>query len=312
MELALTSAGLTYQKEGHCYLITAVKKNLGICRKKIYPLNYFTAKEALELIKPFLKEGEIISADTQNHRLLIAATGAGHKEIAEILTKLDRPEKQVVLEAKIIELSSDAMKTAGIQWPPKIAVDFSQSGDAGGIWTTTIEGNKLSATLNLLEEKGYSRVLACPRLMVLSDKEAAILIGDRIPYQVSSVSASGNVTTKVEFIEAGIKLKIVPRINENQELTVLICPEVSYVYNWKGPASEIPWVKTRETKTTVRVKNGETIFIAGLLSEDEKEGLSGLPIFSQIPGVGNLFASKRKDQVKSEVVISITPKIVDY
>lgn len=312
LDLILKAGGLFYQKINNCFVISRDKiLRPGFLKKKVFNLNYLSSEELINLIKPFLKENEILTADGQNQKVVVAADETVLQEIEELVKNLDTPPQQVVLEAKIIEVSSDALRNLGPSWPQKINFNLSLEETSGKNWLAVWDPIKFQAGLNLLEQKGLSRVLASPRLMVLNNREASILIGDRIPYQVTTISPSGALSSKVEFVEAGIKLKMTPRINDNQEITVLINPEVSYVYNWKGASSEIPWVKTRETKTVVRVKNGQTIFLAGLLSEDEKESLSRLPILGEFPILGGLFfTSKRKDKVKSEVVISVTPRII--
>lgn len=309
LDLIFKAIGQPYRRIKNCLLIISREKLADklFFRQKVFSLNYLSAPELKDLIKPVLKENEVVSAGSQNQNLIVLAEEQTLKDIEEIIKNLDTPSPQIALEAKIIEVSSDLLKNFGFEWPQKLAASVTVSKNL----TATVDPLKFSATLNLLEQKGLSRVLASPRLVVLDNREAYILIGDRIPYPVTSVSPSGAVSSRVEFVEAGIKLKITPRINNNEEITVLIAPEVSYVYNWKGPSNEIPWVKTRETKTLVRVKNGQTILIAGLLSDDEKEAISRLPIFGQVPILGDLFFStKRKDKTKSEVIISVTPQIV--
>ena len=115
---------------------------------------------------------------------------------------------------------------------------------------------------------------------------------------------------EVQKEDVGVKVTVTPHINEENQITLNIQPEVSSIIAWKGPNADLPLVSVRKTNTTIRVENQQTIFIAGLISEDETITESRLPILGQIPLIGKLFSHMRHDLKKKNLVIEITPKII--
>jgi len=119
---------------------------------------------------------------------------------------------------------------------------------------------------------------------------------------------AGSIVT--QYLSIGIKLTITPYINADGFVTAEIKPEVSSLKGWRGLYNEIPWIATRRAETTVTIKDGETIVIGGLISAEERETISKVPFLGDLPLVGVLFRSKRKDKTKSEIIISVTPHVL--
>ena len=113
------------------------------------------------------------------------------------------------------------------------------------------------------------------------------------------------------ILSAGIGLSITPIVNEEGFITTRIRSEVSTIVGWRGPNNEVPWVRTREAEATLRVRDGDTIVLAGLLSSEERKTRSKVPILSDIPILGGLFSSKRTEKVDTEVIITITPRVIE-
>jgi type II secretory pathway component GspD/PulD (secretin) len=110
--------------------------------------------------------------------------------------------------------------------------------------------------------------------------------------------------------EVGVKVSMTPHINEDNQITLALEPEVSNILEWRGPDADMPLVKVRKASTTVRVENGQTIFLAGLLSEEKSDQVKKLPILGDIPLLGMLFQHKRESVIKSNLIIEITPRII--
>lgn len=110
--------------------------------------------------------------------------------------------------------------------------------------------------------------------------------------------------------EVGVKVSMTPHINENNQITLTLEPEVSNILEWKGPNADMPLVKVRKTTTTVRVEDGQTIFIAGLLEEKRSNIIKKLPLLGDIPLLGLIFQHKREEIIRSNLIIEITPKII--
>jgi type II secretory pathway component GspD/PulD (secretin) len=164
-------------------------------------------------------------------------------------------------------------------------------------------------TLDLLQKNNQAEVLADSRLTTINGLEASIKLVDIVPYILSSGGVGGQVQVQRE--EVGIKLKILPTVNTDGYITVKVEPEVSTIFEFIGPDQNIPRVKSRTSSSTIRVKDGESIVIGGLLSNDRKQTTYKFPYLHRIPWLGKkLFTSKGVIDRKTDLIIQITPKIV--
>ena len=164
-------------------------------------------------------------------------------------------------------------------------------------------------TLDFLLKNNKADVLANSQVVTLNGHEATISMVDVVPYILSSGGLGGQVQVQRE--EIGIKLHILPSVNKDGFITTKVTPEVSSIYDFIGPERNIPWVKKRTSSTTIRVKNDETIIIAGLLSADKKKVQSKFPLLWRIPWLGPKFFTHTSEvESKTDLIIQITPKIV--
>ena len=164
-------------------------------------------------------------------------------------------------------------------------------------------------TLDLLLKNNQAEVLANSQVVTLNGREATISMVDIVPYILSSGGVGGQVQVQRE--EIGIKLRILPTVNTDGYITTKITPEVSSIFDFIGPDRNIPWVKKRISTTTIRVKDNETIIIAGLLAADKKYSVNRLPLLWRIPWFGEkLFTHTIESETKTDLIIQITPQIV--
>ena len=162
----------------------------------------------------------------------------------------------------------------------------------------------------MLLRNNKAEVLADSRLTTINGREANIKLVDIVPYILSSGGVGGQVQVQKE--EVGIKLNILPTVNTDGYITVKVEPEVSTIFEFIGPDANIPRVKSRTSSTTIRVKDGESIVIGGLLSNDKKQTTYKVPFLHKIPFLGSkLFTSKGVIERKTDLVIQITPKIIE-
>jgi type II secretory pathway component GspD/PulD (secretin) len=169
------------------------------------------------------------------------------------------------------------------------------------------------AFLDMLIRDGNARVLAQPKLVTLNGKEASMLAGQRIPYLVSQTVFAGGAaapTQTVQREEVGIKLSITPLINADGYITVRIRPEVSSVTSFRGTANDLPVVSTRQAETTVRLKDGSSVIIGGLLSEERTTNRTKVPLLGDIPLLGALFRHENIVTSKRDLVIEVTPRLL--
>ncbi len=164
-------------------------------------------------------------------------------------------------------------------------------------------------TLDFLLKNNKAEILADSKLVTLNGRQAFIKMVDVIPYILSSGGVGGQVQVRTE--EVGIMLYVLPKVNIDNDITVTVKPEVSSIFEFIGPDKNIPRTKKRTSSTTIRVKDGETIIIGGLISRDLKETEYKVPYFNKIPFLGKkFFTSTDIIEKKTDLIIQITPSII--
>jgi len=228
----------------------------------------------------------------------------------------------VQIDVQILELSKSASDKLGIDWLKSKAITFTEKSSSVSAnllnlarvfqtdhWTR----GAFDVTLNLLVSEGKGRVLSRPKLVVMSGKEASFLVGGQIPIISSTTTSGGNVSTNVEFKDYGVNLKVKPTVKKDERIDLTINTDVSSVDKGNsitsGGTTYFAY-STRTASTQVYLMDGETIFIAGLIKNDESENLGRLPAISKIPILGALFKSKDFSNNQTELVISLTPTIL--
>ncbi len=238
------------------------------------------------------------------------------------MAEIDIPYRQVSLEAHVVAITKTATKDLGFDWtwstlPAKAATSSSGSSTVTRDYPGVIsfgrnpEGKRyefnFQAKLSALITNGDAKVLAKPNITTIDGKEATILIGDRIPVLIEKTT-NGQTTTTIEYIEAGIKLKYTPRVNADGQITATVRTEVSsptLVTELKAYR-----ITTREAETNVRMQDGETMIIGGLIGTDHSSGKNKVPFLAELPIIGKLFQSVNNDKTDTEVVIFLTAKVV--
>lgn len=308
IDYILTTNGLSYEKKGKVVLVSMSPQtqNPDAHQGEIEAvgLRYLSAEKVsslLEKVLPALKStpgGSANSIVLQGRLNLI-------EEAKNLIASIDQPVPQVLIESKVLEISESDSMRLGLSYGSQAGVfSFVTDKDSG----KTTPSDDLKTTLNTLISTGKANVVATPKIATLDNHEALINIGSRIPYAVPVSNGSNSTQWAVEYIDAGVKLKITPRLGEGGYITTSLQPEVSSISEWRTTsAGEFPVITTRNAQATLRVKNGETIVVGGLLSESDRENISRLPILGYIPMVGLLFQNKTIEKTKTEIVFLITP-----
>jgi len=217
-------------------------------------------------------------------------------EAKELIKQIDQPIPQILIESEVLELAeSDSVRLgfSHVNQPGVFVVD------------------DLGQSLRALISQGQAQVIARPRIATLDGHEALINIGSRVPYAVPVSNGSTDTQWTVEYIDAGVKLRITPRLGEAGHVTAEIQPEVSSISQWRSTsAGDFPVISTRNAQATVRVKNGETIVVGGLLSETDRVNVSRIPIIGQIPILNFFFQDRTVEKIKTEIVFLITPHVI--
>jgi type II secretory pathway component GspD/PulD (secretin) len=238
--------------------------------------------------------------------------------------KMDVPQPQVILEAKIIEINKNALKNLGINWSQSITANFqeikrpvsfnnvqSYVGSAFKIYSLARNPLQFTTVLEMLENDNLAKTLSNPRIITMNNQQAEIFVGDEIPYTVTTVT-NGVAINDVRFVDPGIRLKITPSIIDKDFVVVKIEPEVSYIYSFIGPQNQYPWVKKRNATAYVRIENNHPFILGGLLDKEDQKNLYKVPILGNLPwGLGNLFSYQSHTVTDSELIIVVVPVIVN-
>jgi general secretion pathway protein D len=264
-----------------------------------------------------LQESVRVVVDEINNSLILQASAADYAYIVEVIKKLDVLPRQALIDARIFEIDlTDTFSfgvSAMLQGRTNDAhLTTGKLSTAGGITADTFafigNGREILMSLDLLREKTNVRILEAPSVLALDGTEAKIVVGGEVPYTAGSfVTTSGN-TTSVQYRETGVQLLVVPRISASGTVTLAIAQEVSSLgsVNSKGDPS---FNKTSVT-TTLAVRDGETVAIAGLIRDNNNQAKAGVPFLADIPLLGGLFGKVKRTVTRTELLILITPHVV--
>lgn len=222
-------------------------------------------------------------------------------------------EQLVEISIEITEINNNKAKEYGIKWVDEISTGelFVTNGEGNTVYPSLVEFNDwvrytpLSAKLKLLQESGSAQVLSNPKLLTKSGTKARFLVGGEFPIAVSGVSG-GNV----EWKEYGIITEIIPKILDDNKIDLIIETELSRL-DWANAVQGLPNIAKRQARSSVILKNQQTIVIAGLIENYKDKTTSGVPILSDIPLLGTLFKNTKVRDNKTNVLIFVTPKIIE-
>jgi len=301
-----------------------------------FELQYAKAEDIEDDITSIVTDGVgSVVADERTNSLIITDLPGNMHKIRQAVMMLDQPTKQVFIEAAIVQVTLEDEFFYGIEWTA-IMNDPSFWGSVltgsfanAAITTTTgfgqlalgsLKNNNFQATLNLLNSLGDIKILSRPTIACLNNEEAVIHVGKREAIVTGTTSQSGESTItsdSVEFVDIGLKLTVVPTINRDGFITMKIKPEVSSVTSTVTTGSEdeprsiIPIITTSEAETTVKIKDGSMIMIAGLRETDNRKTINGIPYLDEIPILGSIFSNRASEKNQTEIVVFLTPHIIE-
>ncbi len=275
---------------------------------RVIKLNYIDAAAFQDLMSarlPDVSKGAKIDKVTNS---MVVIASAGQMQIIDaLLQQLDTALPQVMIEAMVLEVPNQVTKNLGVAWQTTTPFTFNFTGGQYPCCAqVSITSPALLVTLNTLIQENKSRLLANPRLAVRDGETARMNIGDKIPFQV--INAQG--VPSVVIIEAGVKLEVTPRINADSFVTVKMHPEVSSIKTAPAAGGVPPTIATREADSSLTVKDGTPIVLAGLIRKDEIQTTVKVPLLGDIPILGWLFKSTSTDKSDNEVIFVITPHIL--
>ncbi|MBJ9948660.1 MAG: type II secretion system secretin GspD [Pseudomonadota bacterium] len=299
-------------------------------------------------VTSFNANGVSIIADGAQNALVVKAEPQLMREIEAAIQQLDVRRQQVLIEATIIEIQGNDADQLGVQWAmgdissgvglinfdnigsslAALAAGY-LSGGAAGLGNAVKPGTSLilgdykegadgsrklyGAVIQALKERTKSNLLSTPSILTMDNEEAYIVVGENVPFVTGSVSTGTGGTvnpyTSIERKDVGVTLKVVPHIGEGGTIRLEVEQEVSGVKSSKGQAQDLVTSK-RSIKTTVTADHGQTVVLGGLISDDTVLGRQSVPFLGDIPGLGRLFRSDAKSNVKRNLLVFIHPTIV--
>lgn len=296
---------------------------------KIFSLNYASVDKLNPKLQEAITKGVgSIRFDERTNKIVITDYPAKLMEIEEIVKAFDEKTAQVLIDAQIIEITPFDQFQMGVDWnfwiqkyfdiKMGLPINSTKALILGTANVTPTGKGESKEIIDILRTIGDTKILSSPRVMALNNQEAKILVGTKEAYITQSTSQSGSGTEvtadQVNFVDVGIKLYVTPTINKDNFVTMKIKPEISSSdYKDFGTSTTpnlVPIVTTSESETTVMVKDGITIIIAGLRKDKRTKTTKGIPFLGDIPLLGYLFRSTDDKLEKSDLVILLTPHIM--
>jgi type IV pilus assembly protein PilQ len=332
LDLITTAAGATYVRQAeNVYLIAAVNTKspafASIAEAEVVTLEYVKITQLRDLLPDYLLDYVRLSSDEPH--ALVTAPRKLRESIIRIIRAVDQPQTQLVMRALVVELSEEAARELGFQWaidssrtpvveggsiPNRMDTFSAAQSLQDGVFShdlgTTFVGeftHKLQASLRNLVENGKAQIRVDTRLMTQNGKPADLNFRLQQFFRIET----GTVAfprIDLEKIESGVKLEATPQISRSGYITLDLSTTVDDVVALSS--NGLPVVQTRNVNSTVRVRDGDTIVIAGMVEERESEIAHKVPLLGQIPIFGRLFSSTRTLVSKREVAIFITPEIL--
>lgn len=287
-----------------------------------FPVNYISAKDLAETLKPVLLQGEGVSINEGLNTIVVRASANNLSAISKVIDKMDKPPAQIFVEAKIIELKSGSgdnstPSSLGFSWQYSRTPgsnDFVQfngvtgSPTAGalaqGLYAQLLTTN-ISSYLTALEKTVGFDSIASPSITTLNHQPAYILIGSKLGYKTLLATTTGTLQ-QIDYLDVGTRLEFTPHISKDGYIRMSIYPSLSDGVLVDG----IPQTTTTETKNQVLVKDGQTIIIGGLSKNYSNTVDAGVPVLSKIPIFGAFFRNTQLRTEKREIMVLITPHII--
>jgi len=280
-------------------------------------------KRTMEMLKAVL-DAKTLFVDERANAVVMRDTPEVVRMAERLIASVDVAESEVMLEVEVLELTRTKLEQLGINYPnqvtltptplagePLVIADLKDQDD------TTIQMSAISVGIDLRKEVGTSNLLASPRIRARNHEKAKVLIGQRVPVITNSVTPTSNgssvVTGQVQYVDVGLTLEVQPDIYMDGDVAIKVALEVSNIIRAieNSQSGTLAYqIGTRNASTLLRLKDGETQVLAGLIQDMDRSTSNHIPGLGDIPILGRLFGTKGDDTEKSEIVLSITPRIV--
>ena len=319
--LIAESAGFAVeQRDGSFFIIEredAGRYNqTNLTEMRSYKVQYISASDVESAVQDYLSDYGSVRSLEDGNLIIIEDLPPFLQKIEDIIYAIDREPKQIMIEAKILEISLTDNQAYGLDWALLFdAQDAQGSIGTRGLATRASAGlfaeftnDNVELVLTALKERGRLRTISTPKLLAMEGLEAETVVGANIGYRVTTTI--NQVTSEsVEFLETGIILKVIPSVDRSGRILLDVYPEVS-----TGIVSDdgIPSKSTTQVSTRMLVPDGRTVFLGGLIKHSVNDTREGVPGLGDLPVVGGLFSNTATSLTSTEIVILITPQVVNY
>ena len=283
-----------------------------------------TAPRSLANLKP--NNNFRVVADESTNSLIVTGSPHYYKAVRDAMKQLDSTPLQVLVEAKIMELTLSDDLQYGLEWflnGSRGSSNTSATLDLGGSGLGAIQpgfsyvverAGEVRAAINGLADDSRLKVLSSPSLMVLNNRTASILVGDEVPIPtrqaISNISPEAPTVNEIEYRNTGILLTVSPRVNSGGMVTMDISQEVSSVVTNTTSQIDAPTIQQRQLNSTVSIRDGQTVVLGGLIRDQSSTRDTGVPLLKDIPGVGKLFSATDDQSSRTELIVLITPRVI--
>ncbi|MBV9189064.1 MAG: secretin and TonB N-terminal domain-containing protein [Betaproteobacteria bacterium] len=280
------------------------------------------AKQTAQMVRQLVKTRDLF-VDEKLNLLVMRDTPEAIAVAEKLISNQDKSEPEVMLEVQIMEIGDNDLTQAGIQWPGQVGIGLQGAagvpGSVTGTEATHFNSGLVRVTVpdpmlifRLTQQVGRNNILANPRIRTKSREKARIHIGDKVPVITTTAGATGFVSESVNYLDVGLKLEVEPQVFLDDDVGIKIGLEVSNIGSQiKTSSGTIAYqVGTRNTSTVLRLHDGETQILAGLISNEDRRNSTQVPGLANLPVAGRLFQSKDDTANKTEIVMLITPRVV--
>jgi len=273
-------------------------------------------KQVQAMVRTIAKVRDI-HIDERLNLMVVRDTQEVMRLIERLIASVDLPEPEVMLEVEVMELATDRVDALGLQWPD--SVQYGLPGTSGQVllgqrdqFRASIANPGVVATLR--GTSGNANLLANPKIRVRNRDKAKVQIGQKVPVftTTSNFSVNTSVAASVSYLDVGLKLEVEPTVQLDNDVIIKVALEVSnLIRQVSGPGGSTAYeIGSRQTSTSLRLNDGETQILAGLINDEDRRSAAGVPGLSNLPLLGRLFGVQTDTRNKTEVVLLITPRIV--
>jgi general secretion pathway protein D len=280
------------------------------------------ATKVANMVRTIAKAKDVVVDEKLN--MLVVRDSVEVVRLAEKLIAMqDLPDPEVMLELEVLEVSANRLLELGISWPSSASASVVGGAGVPGQLTLDEARNRSSSLVRLnvsdpllaaqlRSQKGSANLLANPRVRVRNKQSAKILIGERVPVFTTTATANVGTSESVSYLDVGLKLEIEPSVSLDDEVSMKLALEVSNILETitRVTGTRAYRLGTRNTSTTLRVHDGETNVLAGLIQRDERKSNTGVPGLNELPVLSKLFGAAQDSDTRTEIVLLVTPHIV--